>query len=166
MKRRVNLNEVTAKEPVEINTEINSSILDLPKEEVSNASPFKLYIEITKKPIGYHLKGNIEGEVELTCSRCNEKFIYHVKQNFDYKLLPTSEISGGEIKSSDLDVKFSDSEILDLAEVAKEQILLNLPVKPLCKETCSVNIEEEREEKFDKRWSKLKNLKEKLSKEK
>ena len=43
--------------------------------------------------------------------------------------MPTSEIAGGEIKSSDLDVKFSDENFLDLAEVVKEQILLNLPVK-------------------------------------
>ncbi len=173
MKRKVNLNEVTAKEPIKIDTEIQSSIMHLPEEEVSKASSFKLHIEITKKPVGYDLEGNIKGEVELTCSRCNKKYMHKIDKDFKYKLLPTSEITGGEIKSSELDVKFSDSDVLDLAEVVEEQIMLNLPVKPLCSENCQLpNVEEEEEEvekskpTVDKRWEKLKILKDKFSKEK
>jgi len=172
MKRKINLNEVTAKEPVKVDTEINSSIMNLPKEEVSNSSTFKLHIEVTKKPIGYGLKGNVKGEVELTCSRCNKKFMYQIDRDFEYKLLPTAEITGGEIKSSELDVKFSDSDILDLAEVVEEQIILDLPVKPLCDDNCQVPWEESSDESDsskevkDKRWEKLKALKDKLSKEK
>ena len=174
MKRKVNLNEVTAKEPVKVDTEIQASIMHLPEEEVSKASSFKLHIEITKKPVGYNLKGNIKGEVELTCSRCNEKFMHKIDKDFEYKLLPTSEITGGEIKSSELDVKFSDSDVLDLAEVVEEQIILDLPVKPLCSEDCQLPALEEEKGKstedvkssVDKRWEKLKTLKDKLSKEK
>ena len=170
MKRRVNLNEITAKEPLKVKTEIQPSVMNLPQEEVSKASPFRLEVEIQKKPEGYQVKGHISGDVELTCSRCSKKFTHHMEQDFSYKLMPTSEISGGEIKGSDLDIKFSDETVLDLAEVTEEQILLNLPVKPVCSEECEeVHYREWEEEserrKVDKRWEKLKELKNKLKKE-
>ena len=170
MKRKVNLSEITAKEPMKIDTEIQSSIVELPPEEVSKASPFKLHVEISKKPIGYQVKGRVEGEVELTCSRCLKKFTHRIDKEFDYKLMPTSQIGGGQIKSGELDIKFSDENVLDLAEVVQEQVMLELPVKPLCSEECSeVSYtegefeEEEKESKeIDKRWEKLKELQNKL----
>ncbi len=170
MKRKVNLNEITAKEPLKVKTEIQPSVMNLPKEEISRSSPFKVEIEIQKKPAGYQVKGHISGEVELTCSRCLKKFKHHVDQDFDYKILPTSEIAGGEIKGSDLDIKFSDETVLDLAEVVEEQILLNLPVKPVCSDECKeVHYTEWTEEsgskEVDKRWEKLKEFKNKLKKE-
>lgn len=168
MKRKVNLSEITAKEPLKVKTEVQPSVMNLPKEEVSKASPFKVDVEIRKKPVGYEVKGHVSGEVELTCSRCMKKFQHRVEQDFDYKIMPTSEITGGEIKGSDLDVKFSDETVLDLAEVAEEQILLNLPVKPICSEECEeVHYREwkEEEREVDSRWEKLKELQNKLKKE-
>ncbi len=162
MKRKINLSEVTAREPIKVDTEIQPSIMKLPEEEISSASPFKLHIEVYKKPVGYDIYGRIDGEVELTCSRCNKKFKERLKKEFYYKILPTSEITGGEIKASDLDVKFSDSEILDLAEVVEEQILLNLPVKPLCDELCSIEDYKNESNTVDSRWEKLKEFKNKL----
>jgi uncharacterized protein len=167
MKRRINLNEVTEKEPIKVDTEIQPSILELPEEEVVSSTPFKLHIEVYRKPVGYDIYGRIEGEVELVCSRCNKKFKEKIKKSFYYQLMPTSEISGGEIKAADLDIKFSDNDVLDLAEVVKEQILLNLPVKPLCNEFCEVpkisaENEETVEKNADKRWEKLKALRDKL----
>jgi uncharacterized protein len=84
--------------------------------------------------------------------------------------MPTSHIGGGQIKASELDIKFTDENTLDLAEVAQEQIVLELPVKPLCSEECGEvsytegEFEEEvREEKeVDRRWEKLKELQNKL----
>jgi len=171
MKRRINLSEITQREPMKVDTEIQPSIMDLPEEEIISSTPFKLHIEVYKKPVGYDVYGKIEGEVELLCSRCNKKFKEKLSKSFYYQLMPTSEIAGGEIKSSDLDVKFSDENFLDLAEVVKEQILLNLPVKPLCSEVCEYStfavgekpakvVEEPKE--VDRRWEKLKALRDKL----
>ncbi|WP_457754906.1 YceD family protein [Thermovibrio ammonificans] len=174
MKRKINLNEVTAKEPIKVKTQIQSSQVDLPKEEVSKSSPFNLEIEVRRKPVGYDVKGKVTGEVELTCSKCNKKFTHKVEQPFHYELMPTSEIGGGQIKKGDLDIKFSDETVMDLAEVVNEQVLLNLPVKPVCSKECeestisfSVGEEEQVKEKpekeVDPRWAKLKELQNKLS---
>ena len=161
MKRKVNLREITVKEPLKVKTTVQPSLLELP-EEVSEASPFEVEVEITKKPTGYQFKGKIEGTVKLTCSRCLKEFPYKMSCEFDYKLLPTSEIAGGEIKSSDLDIKFSNESVIDLAEVVQEQILLNLPIKPICSSECKEIRYIEWEDSEDKRWKKLKELHNKL----
>ncbi|MEO2082907.1 MAG: YceD family protein [Desulfurobacteriaceae bacterium] len=166
MKRRINLSEVTAKEPIKVDTEIQPSILELPEGEAIPASPFKLHVEVRKKSVGYEVSGKIEGEVELSCSRCLKRFKERIDKDFRYEIMPTSELTGGEIKKGDLDIKFSDEGVLDLAEVVQEQILLSLPVKPICSEECE-------EVSFsvgevpvgggrDARWSKLKELRDKL----
>jgi uncharacterized protein len=163
-KRRINLNEITEKEPTRVRATFQPSLLELPKEEVSKASPFEIDVEVKKQPVGYRVKGKIKGEVELTCSRCLKKFSQEVEKEFDYELMPTSYISGGEIKGSELDVKFSDEESLDLPEVISEQISLELPLKPLCgSKECEESISYTEEEgESDERWSKLAALKNKL----
>jgi uncharacterized protein len=163
MKRKVNLNEITGKEPLKVKTTIQPSLLEFP-EEINKTSPFEIEVEISKRATGYQLKGTIKGKVELTCSRCLKKFSYEINSEFSYRLMPTSEIAGGEIKSSDLDIKFSDESIVDLAEVVQEQVLLNLPVKPICSEECKEvrYIEWEEEEDRGKTWKKLKALHDKL----
>ena len=173
MKRKVNLNEITVKEPLKVKTTIQPSQMELPKEEVSKASPVELEVEIRKKPTGYGIKGKVSGEVELTCSKCNKKFIHKFKEEFDYDMVPTRELGSGEIKKGDLDIKFSDETVLDLAELAQEQIILNLPVKPVCSKECeesSISYSEgpeepEKKEEQDPRWAKLKELHNKLKKE-
>jgi len=55
VKRKVNLSEITSKEPLKVKTTIQPSVMNLPKEEVSNSSPFELEVEITKKAVGYQL---------------------------------------------------------------------------------------------------------------
>ncbi|WP_456456673.1 YceD family protein [Thermovibrio sp.] len=163
MKRKVNLSEITYKEPIKVKTTLQPSLLDLPKEEVSNSSPFELEVEISKKPVGYEVKGKVSGEVELTCSRCLKKFSKRINREFKYEIMPTSEISGGQIKTGELDVKFSDESILDLAEVVHEQVVLELPVKPLCSQECAeVSYEESAKEERDRRWEKLTELRDKL----
>lgn len=163
MEKIISLSEVTQRKPIKVDTEIQPSMVNLPREEVASTTPFNLHIELYKKPIGYDVYGRIEGRIELICSRCNRKFEERMEKSFYYQLMPTSEMSDGEIKSGGLDVKFSDSNILDLAEVVEEQILLNLPQKPLCSEECKVPYSAlEEEQKFDKRLKKLKALRDKL----
>jgi uncharacterized protein len=143
--RRVNLAEVTERGVFEVETTIMPSIADLPPEEVLSATPFKLKLRILKTASGYRVEGTVEGKVKLLCSRCGEAFWWSLKDTFSFKLLPLSAISGGEIKPSELDVKFSNETLLDLAELLREQVLLNLPVKPLCSETCEVPFKSEGE---------------------
>ncbi len=163
-KRYVNLQEITVKEPLKVDTEFSDKMLSLPKEEVVASSPFKLYIEISKRAVGYNAKGDVRGSLTLRCGRCDREFFKRLNIEFSYDIMPTSEITEGRINKAELDVKFSDEDVLDLLDVVREQIFLNLPFKPLCDDNCKgIECGEiENTENVDDRWNKLKELKEKL----
>jgi len=61
--------------------------------------------------------GDIQGELELECSSCNEKLTYPVNLKLE-QAFPANV------------------EEIDLAEEIRQLITVNLPVKALCKENC------------------------------
>jgi len=84
------------------------------------ATPVTAIIKFTNLGETLLLKGNYTAEVELLCSRCIESFILQEKDN----LLE-------EIKFKDIP-----NDILDIGEILRENILLALPLKPLCHPEC------------------------------
>ncbi len=132
MERLINLSEIKQEKPVSKSLTFNEEDLKLPKEEVSSASTFTLKVKITKESIGYRVSGNIKGNLKLICARCGRPFSRRINENFSFDLMPSSTVENGMIKSDELDVRFYNDDILNLAEIAKEQILLSLPIKPLC----------------------------------
>ena len=85
------------------------------------------------------VRGSIEGRMELTCSRCLDSFTAPVAIEFDLLLVPGPVGAAAvkeELSPDDLDLDYYTGEIIDLESILKEQIILMLPLKPLCEETC------------------------------
>lgn len=85
------------------------------------------------------VRGHLDGQLELNCSRCLEAFSAPVATNFDLLLVPGPEPvseAEAELSPADLDLDFYAGEIVDLEGILREQIILMLPLKPLCAETC------------------------------
>jgi uncharacterized protein len=84
------------------------------------------------------VRGKLTGELSLTCSRCLEPFEAKVEVDFDLLLLPRPEqaASREELTPEDLDLDFYSGEVVDLESLLKEQIVLMVPLKPLCAEDC------------------------------
>jgi uncharacterized protein len=101
--------------------------------------PIALNIKIERAGRNVRVMGDIKARLLLNCSRCLEDFIWSLADEFDFLLmLPTGEKGYPEIELSheDMDVSFFDGETVDVAQIAAEQIFLQLPVKPLCHEEC------------------------------
>lgn len=121
--------------------------------EVRAVEPIEVSLTVQYQPEYFILKGKIKGKSYLDCSRCVETFIYPIKIEFSSRT-PASETNG---------------ETLDVSEEIRQQILLNLPLKPLCQEKCqglcpkcgkNLNLEKCncRNELVDPRLEKLKKL--------
>jgi uncharacterized protein len=85
------------------------------------------------------LRGNINTRLELECSRCLEKFLYPVNENFQTIFQPFSPRTTEEeveLVKEDLDVAFYKEDIIDLTEIVREQILLSIPMIAVCDESC------------------------------
>jgi len=90
-----------------------------------------------------HVRGRLEAALEAECARCLEAYPLSMKQELDLFYLPRahgepSEQEEEEVELSDRDVVvgYYDDDRLDLGEAMREQIVLGLPLKPLCREDC------------------------------
>jgi uncharacterized protein len=83
--------------------------------------------------------GEIETKVELVCARCLEPVIDEVHRPFDlfYSPLPKGEKpEEARLKEDDAEIGFFEGEGLFLADVLREQVLLALPMKVICRSDC------------------------------
>jgi len=129
--------------------------------------------------IDYHTgeivaRGKVEAALKLECARCLEPFEHRMVHNlaFVVKLMRRGELSGPDGESSDDYFVVSDSaEEFDITPIVRERIMLSLPLKPLCDQSCKglcpkcgVNRNTETcdcgNERVDERWSGLAKLKE------
>ena len=85
------------------------------------------------------VRGSLAGSMELACSRCLESFGAPVAIEFDLLLVPGPPTAGAvdeELSLTDLDMDYYTGEIVDLETILREQIILMMPLKPLCDEAC------------------------------
>ena len=82
--------------------------------------------------------GTVRGEATGTCARCLESFVAPVSQDFSVILSPESALAKEiELAPGDLTLSFYPSgEDVDLTRIVYEQIMLALPIRPLCDEEC------------------------------
>jgi uncharacterized protein len=89
-----------------------------------------------------HVRGRLDATVEIDCARCLDRHAVTLGQELDLFYLPGAaappEAQEEEVELSDRDVVvgYYEGDRLDLGEVMREQILLGLPLKPLCREDC------------------------------
>lgn len=153
--------------------EISLADISLDEESARLAKPVKIDGKLKKGIAQVDVEGTIESEMEIDCTRCLNptltaldfpfKVVYVTAENYT----PDAE---AVLRGEDLDVSVYDGEIVDLAELAREQILLNLPARFLCADDCkglcakcganknAADCGCEQKE-IDPRWSALKELK-------
>jgi uncharacterized protein len=85
------------------------------------------------------VRGHLRGELGFSCSRCLAAFTEPVAADFDVLLKigrPPAPAQEMELDEGDLDEEYIAGAELDLNVLIREQILLALPLKPLCGEEC------------------------------
>jgi len=139
--------------------------LSFPAEVGDIRSPVEVSVRIEKDRDGYNVKLKIRGNVELECSRCLEPFDKELFEDRNKHLERYPQEEHLSLSPEDLDVSFmEESDILILEDLVREEILLSVPMKPLCKPDCSgvhyqgVILEEEKESHGDPRFAILKDL--------
>jgi len=78
-------------------------------------------------------------EVKLICSRCLDTFLCPISFTAEEEFLPISDVLGDlGLSSPEQSEGFTidNKNILDLSELIRQYVLLNLPMKPLCRPDC------------------------------
>jgi uncharacterized protein len=90
-----------------------------------------------------HVRGSLEARLGLQCGRCLEPFDLPLHQELDLFYLPHRKDTGApeeeeevELADHEMVVAYYQGDRLDLGETVREQLLLGVPLKRLCREDC------------------------------
>lgn len=103
------------------------------------AYPVHAEVWLTRTGEGVAARGRFRVTVDLACSRCLEPFALALAEDFDVQYLPSQvlrEDEEHELSGADLDVVPLVEDRIDLAALLRENLLLSLPVQPVCRENC------------------------------
>ena len=116
------------------------SAADLGDPVVAGALSVRLEGSVRRAGESFHVEGRVEVRGAVRCARCMARVPWEAVERFDYELRPVSEApveEETELEDDELEVAFLDEPVLDLGELAVQQVLLALPMKPLCDERCA-----------------------------
>jgi uncharacterized protein len=97
-------------------------------------------LKVTKTHRGVLVQGTVETAVPMECSRCLKTFKNKLMVNIEEEYFPSLDInSGNPLDTPDAPDSFliDEHHILDLNEAIRQNALLAIPMKPLCRKDCA-----------------------------
>lgn len=171
--------------PVDFREEFSPGAIDL-GEDVRQKSPLLTegQADLVEEHHGkrqvvqdIRLRGKLETDLEVSCARCLEPVSLPVKRSFDLLYRPLGIDAGHEelsVTDAEAEIGYYQGEGLLLEDTLREQVLLAVPLKALCREDCKglcphcgKNLNESAcscaDEVEDPRWDALKEIRTKLN---
>jgi uncharacterized protein len=112
----------------------------LPLDEESTVALTSGRVRLDRIESGILARGDVEGVVDMECSRCLEPFQAPIRVHFEEEYAPSIDVtSGAPLPPPDDDMTFSidENHILDLSEAIRQNIIASLPIQPICKTDCA-----------------------------
>ena len=142
-----------AADRVPVVAEIPAAALEVPAEDFVVPGPVRFEGDVERTSgETYHLRGRIQASLALPCARCAEPFDFAVDAPVDLRFVPAApdqpsarssasdayddEDDGREMSEDDPSLVSYEEPKIVLAQVAREQMYLALPMKPLCRPDC------------------------------
>jgi uncharacterized protein len=135
------------REPIEFDLQFKTGAIDY-GEEAEQSGPLAAsgLAEVLHEHRGpkeivadIRLRGHFEGRFEVPCARCVEPVEIPVSSDFDLIFRPVGVDAGPAeraISAGETEIGYYQKDSLLLEDVLREQVLLSLPVRTLCKPDC------------------------------
>lgn len=133
--------------PLDFEEEFPRDVIDL-GEEAGQRTPLKASgrAELVEEHHGKHkiikdirLRGRLSAELELPCARCLEPVEQSVAREFELLYRPLGADAGRDelsVTDAEAEIGYYQGEGILLEDVLREQVLLALPLKIICREDC------------------------------
>lgn len=160
-------------EPFPFDAKIAADQIDLGSDYARLNGDVSVKGELMKHIAQTDVRGEIDTKIEIDCTRCLQPVAQDLKIRFDVDFV-TPEFDATaretELNQGDLETAVFAGDELDLTELVREQILLNMPEQTFCDPDCKglcpkcgqnrnlINCNCE-ENETDPRWAALKDLK-------
>jgi len=110
------------------------------EEGVRLPNPPEVRLTITPEGDRYLIQGSVSALVIVECARCLAPINLWVDAPCSVDAVPLSRAAGedatGALGRGDLDVTFYSGDVLDVDGLVRDQLMLQLPMHPLCRDTC------------------------------
>ncbi len=118
--------------PFEVEGEI---MLADPEDEGEGPGVFAVRGVATSIGDGVYVDAHAKGTVELVCSRCLSTFTKQVDLDCEAKFVENPQDRSHE-DQDEVEIFPMENGVCDLGEMVRHEIVLNLPMKPLCSPRC------------------------------
>ena len=119
--------------------EIPAAGLKLDSSEVRVLGQIVVKLRAEKQAREIRVRGRFAVDVELPCARCLDPVKAPILTEFDqfYQSNKAHHLTGEiELREKDTEVAFFNGDFIEVSDIVREQILLGLPMKPVCREDC------------------------------
>jgi uncharacterized protein len=113
------------------------------RRECDFTAPIRTRIRAARVGDMVEIEGDLRTTVRLNCGRCLVEFISPLEATFSLTYARQAPAEGGrsepgphEMAAEEADLVFFHGEEIDLADGIQEQVILSLPLRPLCSEGC------------------------------
>ena len=115
--------------------------IDFRADDIRQLQVLNWSLSAERSGVEIRVVGEIETSVELTCSRCLEKLPYSISKEFELFFRQRHTLlydEDAEIVLDERDTRtaFIAGSELAIGDILREQVLLALPMKPLCQLDC------------------------------
>lgn len=111
----------------------------LERPELLDLGPVTWHGQVVYADPGYFLRAHLSYEQSLSCNRCLKPIVDHAEADVEMMILVERHPPpGGEhaLHEQDLGLMYVAEETLETDPILIEQLQLNVPMKPLCREDC------------------------------
>ncbi|HEX3557340.1 MAG TPA: DUF177 domain-containing protein [Thermoanaerobaculia bacterium] len=116
---------------------VSPEVLDRP--ELLDLGPVSWRGQVVYADPGYFLRARLSYEQTLSCNRCLKPIVEQAQSDVELMILvePGPEAAGEHaLHEQDLGILYLQDELLETDPILIEQLQLNIPMKPLCREDC------------------------------
>jgi uncharacterized protein len=139
---KLRIDDITAEERevslAEPEQEVNRALARGTLHEYFIKAPLQVSLAFYRAGTEIFISGTLDVATTAACSRCVEEFDLPSRRRFRYVLAPkvTSDENDFALKAEDLELSFYQGDEVDLTPLIREQALLALAERPLCREEC------------------------------
>ena len=128
-------------EKVSLSGSFEPGIIDLSRDSARQSAPLDWTASAERAGGEIRINGSLRTTVEMTCSRCLEPARHDISKSFDLFFrqrdkMVFDEDAEIELTEEDTRTAFFTGTQLPIGDVLREQVLLALPMKALCRVDC------------------------------
>jgi len=120
--------------------DLEAPSIGLKPEDVAVSGPMALQLVLDRRGDEIWVRGKLHLTSLQQCSRCLADYPEILDLDFEVfcaKVQNPKVVSSAAVEDEDGGVHFHDGRILSIDEEIREAVILGLPMKPLCKESCA-----------------------------